>query len=199
MKRLLSMPRKQIQFVVFDKPIKIPVYKLIIFLLVVAYFLARHFLLADLWFTLTNETYNFSIEHPAEWRAYTYGRNGSRSSRIMRAEVMQSGFFNSGEIQIYQQFMEKPTLDDAVAWGEQVIQRNDGYDLTSLQEIQIGQNYPALTQTYRIRGGLGGFAKAIYFVTNDSVFMIKFSDLQSGFKENEPTFDRMLASFRIIE
>lgn len=193
--RLMGMLRRQIQFVLFNEPIKIRVYKLIIFLLVVVYFLARHFLLAGLWFTLTNETYNFSIEYPADWHAYSYGENGSRISSLMRAQ-----FIGQGSVFVFQQSVENPNLEDAVAWGKPRIQRNDGYDLSPLQEVQIGvDQHSALTQTYRIRGGLGGFAKVIYFVTNDSLFMIEFNDLQSKFEENEPTFDRMLVSFQIIE
>lgn len=112
---------------------------------------------------------------------------------------MRAQFIGQSSVFIFQP-MDSPNLEDAVTWGKPRIQHNDGYDLSPLQKIEIGlDQHAALTQTYRIRGGLGGFAKVIYFVTNASVFMIEFNDLQSKFEENEPTFDRMLASFRIIE
>ncbi len=200
MKYLMNMSRKQVQFILFNETIKIPAYKLIIFLLVVVYFLARHFLLTGIWFTLTNETYNFSIEYPAAWNANSYGKNGSRGSNSIRAEVDQNGFFNSGSVNIYQQWMENPKLTDAVEWGQPMIQRNNGYNLSPLREVQVGSGqYSALTQTYQTKDGLGELSKLVYLVTNNDIFIIEFNDLQSRFDKNEPTFDRMLASFRIIE
>lgn len=198
MKYLMDMLRKQ--FILLKKTIKIPAYKLIIFLLVVVYFLARHFLLTDMWFTLTHETYNFSIDYPAAWNANSYGKNGSRGWNSMRARFDQNGFFGSGSVYIYQQWMENPRLTDAVEWGQPMIQRNNGYNLSPLREVQVGSGqYSALTQTYQIKYGLGELSKLVYLVTDNDIFIIEFNDLQSKFEGNEPTFDRMLASFRIIE
>lgn len=96
--------------------------------------------------------------------------------------------------------MENPELVDAVNWGQDIIQRFGGYDLSTLREVQIGYgNYPALMQTYKTKDFLVRFNRVAYFVTQDGVFMLDFGDKQSRYKESELTFDRMLASFRITE
>jgi len=195
MKLTEDILHKPIRMHIFGKKTKLPLgIILIVICLTLAAMLTRQLLLQDQWRTLTHEGYGFSIDYPATWNADRYGSSGYRNLENARADIGGIGT----SVLIHQQTIDKPTLEDAAEWGQEIVlhKRNILF-LSPRTEATVGiENYPALTQTFQEKIGLEtNTTKVIYVVTENSAFAIEFNDVE----KSEPIFEQMLASFRLFD
>lgn len=198
---ILRTLKKPVTGKVFDGPVTVPLYVIVIFFVtLIGFLLGRYWLNYGKWHTLVSHQYKYSIDYPANWSSNTYGENGSRGSDYLRAGF--GDFFTSKGLYIYEQKMDEPSLLKAVEWSQEIIEREGGYQLSELKETVVGQgNYPAMVRTFRARDLIGQqlFYKAVYIATNERVFMLEFSAYTRSYDEATVTFDDMLDSFQLIE
>ncbi|MCA9918552.1 MAG: hypothetical protein KC445_11405 [Anaerolineales bacterium] len=193
MKLIFHSLNKTVRLSIFGKIVDVPIVILLIVIgLVFASILTKQLLLQGQWRTLVHDGYGFSIDYPASWSADKYGDSGWRGVVYARAQLIGSG----SRIFIHQQTMDNPQLTDAVRWGQEILDRKQITEQSSLVEIQIGDGkYPALMQTYKEDVFVDITTnKAIYLVTDNSAFLIQLSDIN---EKSESIIDQMLASFRL--
>jgi hypothetical protein len=115
----------------------------------VALWLAYYWLNQDRWSTFQSSQYHFSIDYPTTWTVNTYGERGHRGLDYLRAQFLH--LLAPGNVQIHTVFMENPSLSDAVEWGEAIIVRDGGVDVSQPSPAAIGgEEIPAFVRTYKV-------------------------------------------------
>lgn len=194
---MIEILLKPIRIKILGKELFVPLFViLIVICLALITLFARNMLLRDKWRTLDVEWYGFSIDHPALLSESTYPSSGGRGGNhdYLRASMESPSLY----VKIHQTNMDKPTLIDAVEWGQNIIHGWDATDISSPTNTHIGQgNYPAIVQTYYKRHwSETNKIKAFYVVTDNSAYMIEFFRVN---EEREPTIQRMIDSFRLYD
>jgi hypothetical protein len=186
---------------VFDGPVTVPLYVIIVIIFAItSFFLGRYWLNQGKWRILVSEQYEYSIKYPANWSMHVYGDGGARGSIYLRSSF--GDFFTSDGVYIHEQTMDEPSLIRATEWSEEIIERQRGYRLSELDETVIGcGNYPALVRTYMQNDFIGRqlVYKVVYVATNERVFMLEFSAYKSRYDKAAVIFDDVLDSFQLVE
>ena len=153
------------------------------------------------WQQLKSDQYGYIIEYPSTWHVRTYGENGHRGSIFMRADFGDINPIMPSYAYLYEQPIESDTsLSMLAKWGEIIIDRQDGYNLSELETVTIGvDNYPALRRTYFVYGGGKIFTEVYYLINDDHGFALQFSAHEKKLESSQTIFKRMLDSFEFFE
>ncbi len=162
----------------------------------------RNWVNQDKWNTLVHEQYQFTVDYPANWTQNTFGERGSHNLLDQKAHMWTNilGFLGptSKGLRVYWTQMEGATLSQAAEWGlEKSTQRYGPF--SELQEIQVGDNYPALTRTFQPTNN-SQIRIHYYIVRNDNIYLLEFY-LRNKNKRDDATltFNHMLSSFLITD
>ncbi len=155
------------------------------------------------WTHVTNEEYNFSVEHPAKWAADTFGEIGSRGDRELKLEVY-AALLSTFRIFVYQKGYPQPTPQDVAAWGmtriEQVDANLSRRGQPTLREIDYwessSQGQPILHRRYG--NGLITF-EDVYIARSTDMIIITLQNDAAAFDNSLIDFNRLVVSFAPLQ
>lgn len=173
-------------------------------LLLLTYVGLNHWVNRNNWSLLVHEQYGFAVEYPTNWKTNTYGENGLRNRRDLKAilnthQLGSVGLKTKG-LDVYWESLTNPFISVTPDQRfEQYIQRNTQAGTSSdfvERTIGIGK-YPALMRTFRGRNDSKVYYQ--YFVRDGvSVYLLEFY-LRHEEREAQAEIDHMLNSFRIVD
>lgn len=134
---------------------------------------------------------DFKLNYPITWENSAY-HGERRGIKDVWAEF--GGGFSQG-FRIYWRQMTNPSLEEIDTWGQEIINRREGFDISELQEIDIGdEDYPAWVRTFQAdRKHI-----IVYVLDDNGAYIFLFSAASYNAKAEE-TFQHILDSFQIIE
>jgi hypothetical protein len=193
---------KSIKVKIFGIPVPL-LLVLFVWIIAAGFSLTQTWLNQDKWRTFdsrreykTVEYPRFKIDYPATWKSKAY-HGYYRGTHDVWAEFGSSSFLSNSGLRIYWQPMTNTTLTAVNLWGQEIITRYDGHNVSVLLEEHIGSsNYPAWIQTFQIHGGTT--MTAVYIVDDQSGYVLLFNAKPYN-TEAEETFKQILASFQILE
>lgn len=187
---------------IYGVPIPLPYVLLFLIVLGIFYGL-RSWMNRDEWVTLVHEQYSFSIDYPANWQHKTYRELGNKRLVDQKAQVWVNslGFLGptSRALRIYWTNMENPTIEQLREWGlEKFVQPINPIFMQEANQIGI-DNAPVLVNMVE-KVNSSEFYIQYFVIHGNEVYLLEFYLSNENDKDEAmPIFNRMLASFNILE
>lgn len=155
------------------------------------------------WERSIHEQYGFSFEYPTKWRARKYGDDGFKGENELKVIIHESwrGDFS---IKIRVVRIINPTLEKAIQWGEQRIER--------ISDLQVTRGNEAKTELFfqeevlngqviarRRYQGNGILAEDVYIVRAEDFIVITLESPESSFDSYQDEFGRIVSSFSSVD
>jgi hypothetical protein len=167
-------------------------------IIILAFGFLRLVLLQGKWATHKDTEKGFSIEYPANWHISSYTA-GHRNWPELYIELDPRGLLTTNDVWVLGEEMEQPTLLDAIAWSEKLIDRQHGNYVSEPEWTAMGLHaYPAIKRTFT---RLGRFhITAFYLTTDSSMIALEFT---TNFNQSDPeikqTYAHMLGTFQLLD
>lgn len=149
------------------------------------------------WRTQIATSGSYSVQVPMLWHVRTY-RGGYRSWPELSLQK-DNTFWSNGSFWILQEEKDNAVLEAAVTWGEILIERQNGFDISDVEETTIGDNIPALRRTYKRRYFNQDYYEVYYVVSDDTMYALEFGSKADELEKLNSTFAQIRDSFRFLE
>ena len=155
------------------------------------------------WATITNTTYDFSVDYPARWRAEIYGENGYRGLEEIKLQIYRSTL-DQLFITVRYQKKVQPALEDVAAWRTRMIASwNDALRLNHepVYEELTANEGSLRGQPIRRRQYSNGVIhiEDVYLARADDMIIISLSADEARFEGYRDDFEGIVESFRPVE
>ena len=151
---------------------------------------------------ITNSEYGFSVEYPSNWSAQVYDEHGLKGADHIKLRIARSPIFDSFAIHVNYQSANKPTLEDVVAWGNDLNSRFrstrdsiEEYEEFGLQQDTLREQ-PIARLRYRSRERM---YEDVYIVRDNDMIIITLKARQEDFENYLEEFEAIVASFQPLQ
>ena len=154
------------------------------------------------WETHISRFYGYQLDYPESWARKDYGIAGTQEYPELRTIFRNYGLIPGAKLSILYKESSNSTLEDTAEWGLEIISQSSQTpdEISDINQIVINKEQ-GLTRTYTIRSkAINSTIRDVYFVTNDSAYILKFSAHPDHFETaNQYYFEPILDSFVILD
>ncbi len=151
--------------------------------------------------TISNIEYGFAVDYPLKWSAQVYGEHGYKGADYIKLRISQSAF-DQFVIHVNYQPAIEPTLQDVIAWGNELTGRfrRTSESIAQYEEFGLQQDtlreQPIARLRYRSRDRM---YEDVYIPRDNDMIILTIQAPKDEFDNYLEEFESIVASFRPIE